>query len=468
MAQPTPEKLLQMTLERTSGGRNNAGLWLAQQLHANGYSESDAEAVMLDYVAQVRDAGSGSYTAAEARSTLRAEYKRQAKDPWGNGSGQRSGSRKDRAREQLRRAFPTAPAKQEKKEPDPDSVKGFKEQVKNLSSFANSPAEEYLEGRGIPADLARSARCRYASTWGKIGEAVVFPIIGEDGKAVAANGRSLTGKTNRTYGPKSEGVFCTPGALEADPVAIVEAPIDALSLAAAGLPAVAICGCSGLPSWLAKELARPAADTPAGHSRTVYLAFDNDKAGETAAARTGPSLPLVRTSRLRPQLKDWNEDLTKCGIGSVRDWLSEFCGRVHGADVTTAKLPAPSGTNQEIAPDPVETTSGGELAAVECDSCEEDPAGLCPDSEPVAESQGRGVLGDPAADPDPADVEALADRIKAGLAGRPLPIRIKPGEQITGVEVYALAEARSVLNKSPAISRPALERLKLLGVEVDT
>ena len=53
-----------------------------------------------------------------------------------------------------------------------------------------------------------------------------------------------------------EAVFATPGALEADTVAIVEAPIDALSLARCGLPAIATRGWDPEPTRMGPTSAR--------------------------------------------------------------------------------------------------------------------------------------------------------------------------------------------------------------------
>ena len=67
-----------------------------------------------------------------------------------------------------------------------------------------------------------------------------------------------------------------PGTLGAPTLAVWEAPIDALSLAEAGLPTIALCGVNpGIcwPDWLPK---RP-------RFRTVYFAFDTDAGGEDAA-----------------------------------------------------------------------------------------------------------------------------------------------------------------------------------------
>ena len=95
--------------------------------------------------------------------------------------------------------------------------------------------QPYLEGRCIPCELATTAGGKYASSWGKdIRGAVVFSVFGVTGEPIAAQGRAIEGSGKQTRGPLKLGAFYTPGALDADPVAICEAPIDALSFGSGG------------------------------------------------------------------------------------------------------------------------------------------------------------------------------------------------------------------------------------------
>ena len=103
----------------------------------------------------------------------------------------------------------------------------------------------------------------------------------------------------------------TPVALDAEQVVICEAPIDALSLAACGVPAVALCGTSR-PDWLAAACA----------FLRVALAFDADGAGDKAAADLAPSLRSfgATVERWRPDgVRDWKELLVRRGVGGVLD-----------------------------------------------------------------------------------------------------------------------------------------------------
>jgi DNA primase len=147
----------------------------------------------------------------------------------------------------------------------------------------------------LPVGVRFSADC-----YGR--PAVLFPLCDQAGAVVACNGRHTDGRDNpkaHSGGAKRAVVFATPGALTAAQLVLVEAPIDALSLAAVGVPAVALCGTSG-PAWLpAQAVLRP-----------VALAFDADAAGDQAAAQLRQLLASVgaTVTRWRPEgAKDWNE-----------------------------------------------------------------------------------------------------------------------------------------------------------------
>jgi hypothetical protein len=174
-----------------------------------------------------------------------------------------------------------------------------------------TPGAAYLARRGVPVDVAAAAGALYAASWcGR--PAVVFPLRDRAGAVVAADGRYVDGRDQpkaRTGGEKRLGVFATPGALAAEPVAVVEAPIDALSLAAAGMPAVALGGTSA-PDWLARAVA----------FRRVALGLDADEAGD----RAGPALAAQLGSlgavveRWRPVgAKDWNDALRAHGARAL-------------------------------------------------------------------------------------------------------------------------------------------------------
>lgn len=181
-----------------------------------------------------------------------------------------------------------------------------------VGPLRGTPGEAFLTRRGVSPELAAAAKARYTSDmYGR--PAVVFPIRNAAGDLVAVHGRHTDGRTDpkaHTCGPLGTGVFWTSEEVrQADTIAIAEAPIDALSLAAAGLPAIALCGTS-LRVWLPLPFAW----------KRVLLAFDADDAGDhaaqewTAALRYGTFCP-----RLRPEgAKDWNELLQRAGPEPIR------------------------------------------------------------------------------------------------------------------------------------------------------
>jgi 5S rRNA maturation endonuclease (ribonuclease M5) len=170
--------------------------------------------------------------------------------------------------------------------------------------------EGYLKGRGIDPGFASSCRVGAHPEWLGGGSAVLFPGYDESGTLVCAQGRFLApreGIKTRSKGFIKLGVFATPGAFvrgykaDAGPVAIVEGPIDALSLAQAGLPSIALFGAGNRQAWLRKALA----------FRKVILALDDDKAGDGAAKELQAWLNLgTKVSRMSfGGHKDANEAL---------------------------------------------------------------------------------------------------------------------------------------------------------------
>ena len=176
----------------------------------------------------------------------------------------------------------------------------------------------------MPSEVCQSAKVKWTPSW--LGRpAVVFPIYDDESALVAAQGRYTDGREDpkaRTLGSKKRGVFLTGGFWEqvrkGAPVIVTEAPIDALSLAACGFPALALCGKSGWPLWLPIKCA----------FKEVVFAFDGDTAGEEGAAKLWPVLEALgaKVRCLAPKgAKDWNEMLAGCGVHEMEQWL---CARL--------------------------------------------------------------------------------------------------------------------------------------------
>lgn len=238
-------------------------------------------------------------------------------------------NRRDFTRQQLRRKTELRPV--EASQPDADEqrkAQQLRERFEELPAIEGTPGAAYLLGRGVSLEVAQAAGVRFSRRWMPDSRdapnraACVFPIHNRKGELVAAQGRYIDNGNDtkaKTRGPKSQGVFAAAGALDVPPFILTEAPIDALSLAVAGFPAVALCGKTG-PSWLPKFY----------FGRTVFLGFDADepdansrRGGDDAAKELAPLLEMFGATckRLRPEgAKDWNEFLACFG----RDELARF------------------------------------------------------------------------------------------------------------------------------------------------
>ena len=178
----------------------------------------------------------------------------------------------------------------------------WEQQLASARELAGSDGEQYLADRSIPSGLAQSSGTLFSRKFfGR--PAVIFPVRGHEGAVVAVHGRYTDhGEPRmRTSGPKQQGTFSVGERIKGGPIAVAEAPIDALSLAVLGIPALATCGTSW-PEWLPSALV----------GAQVYLAFDADGPGDAAAMELGRTLGDVGAEwkRLRPVgVKDWNEAL---------------------------------------------------------------------------------------------------------------------------------------------------------------
>ncbi len=215
-----------------------------------------------------------------------------------------------------------------------EPAKDWRSNLRGLQPLEDTPGAAYLDGRGVPLETAILAGVRFSRDWfGR--PSVVFPIRGRDGELVAAQGRRIEatpkGTPNAlTTGPKSRGAFVAPAIANGriwqpfEPngpgVILCEAPIDALSLAACGFPALALCGINGEattgPAWLRLACGL----------KLVFPAFDADDAGDDAARAISDFLSTygAKCVRLRPAgAKDWNEALQASGRAILGDWIAE-------------------------------------------------------------------------------------------------------------------------------------------------
>lgn len=258
-------------------------------------------------------------------------------------------------------------------EPEPNSPpkKLFQWAIDGLAPIIGTAGAEYLERRGIPAGAAAASKVKFSPRFlgafadflaGKgespgfqIEPAVVFPLYSADGsRLMGVQARSIMSSQKLTINAKEgagRGIFATPGAWDGTPT-ITEAPIDALSLAVAGTPAIATNGTAAPPTLIESIFCRP-----------VVLAQDADepdargvRAGDVAAIKLAELLAPRGglCSRLRPPegFKDWNAALVSMGAENLRRWLA-------GSPPIANEKPAPE---QPISCDLVYDSSMGELS----------------------------------------------------------------------------------------------------------
>jgi hypothetical protein len=254
------------------------------------------------------------------------EYWSKKADPIGNFRQRQRASIKEKFSLNHRVESRTDPSAGSKLERLRDRYEEFK------AMFIGSPAEEYLVGRGISKSVAIESGCGYAAAWQHwensscglklIGtdRRVIFPVYDQQGELVAISARAIDsnyiGPKAITRGRKSLGVFTTKGGLEAGRVLITEAPIDALSLAMAGYPAIAMIGTSWA-DWLPRHCA----------FRNVAIATDADEAGDEAAIKLTQELKKwgSRYQRLKPEkAKDWNEALMLLGEQGLKQEVNKM------------------------------------------------------------------------------------------------------------------------------------------------
>ena len=188
-------------------------------------------------------------------------------------------------------------------------------------------AVRYLKERGVTFEIAHDSDVCFVSDWH--GRATLaFPFKSPDGEVVALAGRALSngGVDKPASGPKKTGAFfaaalgfkALANALPA--IILCEAPFDALSLAMAGYPSLALGG-TAAPSWLYQQCA----------FRHILLAFDADVAGDTAAEKIGVTLASFGATcqRLRPQgAKDWNELLQNAGSEAIEEAVAPIYSKM--------------------------------------------------------------------------------------------------------------------------------------------
>lgn len=466
-------RLLQWALERAAArGRNNAGFDLACQVrdrwHAAGISEEDARSAALDLLNDFRlsagPAPGAPYTGRDAAASVRQAFRRPARE-----SGRGNAGARIRRPGWLKEPPPA----------DPDSPQALARIEKGLRPLPED-ARAYLAGRGIDPELAISCGVRFhPDIDGQ--PCVCFPLRDRAGLR-AYGARAIHGTAKRAIGAHGSAVFFTSERI-GETLAIAEAPIDALTLAQAGLPCIALWGTS-YPAWLPAAL----------RFRTVYIATDADPAGDTAAAQLTAALQAYGATvrRLRPEGgKDWNEALQSCGRAALAECLRTATKQAEPAPPPSRRTGKKPGT----APQPGGRLKTAAQAARTTHAAppdvSEDPPDLLPGEAEINAALAAGLItqevaeaalsdlfaghGKPAPaptpprsayadrqpDPDAAAVEELRLRILSALENTRA---LRSGETVTDPERYAAREAADALNPYPALAIGARARLAALGI----
>ncbi|HEX2951376.1 MAG TPA: toprim domain-containing protein [Armatimonadota bacterium] len=183
-----------------------------------------------------------------------------------------------------------------------------------LQPLHDTSGAEYLQSRGLSIELAMKAEVKYHPAWFGCKPAVVFPIRDQNRILVAAHGRYISDTPSsprmRSAGSIKQGVFQTTNAFTGQILCVTEAPIDALTLMASGLPAVATCGAKNFPSWF----------PVACKNKRILIAYDPDQAGEDGAQMLYHALrdQHISPERFTPNQGDWNDNLQKYGLNALK------------------------------------------------------------------------------------------------------------------------------------------------------
>lgn len=130
--------------------------------------------------------------------------------------------------------------------------------------------------------LRRSAVDAYGVRWDRERKCWVLPIRDQQGALMGAQFRQQGSFFNDPAGmARNAYIFGLSQMKDQDYVTVVESPLDAVRLYGLGIPAVSTLG-----AWVSDQQAR----LLARNFTRVYLAFDNDKAGQEANTRLFPQL----------------------------------------------------------------------------------------------------------------------------------------------------------------------------------
>ena len=171
-------------------------------------------------------------------------------------------------------------------------------------------ATAYLQSRGINTDLIKG---QYGQ--GSVDGFYTFSVKPSWSKDKAWHrciGRQSKGKVKWDTGAKyaGEAYITDQDVLQADEIWIEEGPINLWSLQQVGFRSAATMGTGNIPTDFYTSLLR---------DKTIVLAFDSDRAGETAIHKNKEKLLELGFSKIQvaipPEGKDWNDLLLEGTLG---------------------------------------------------------------------------------------------------------------------------------------------------------
>ncbi|MHB9133644.1 MAG: toprim domain-containing protein [Armatimonadota bacterium] len=220
----------------------------------------------------------------------------------------------------------------------------YEQCLNELVFLPGTPGEAYLATHGIDIRIACDAFVQYHPEFGMIGrESLLFPLVGPmHGAGVGRYALHIDGiPVDTWYHADDEigcqswdlpagGIFLTVNALGTGRVVIVQRPLDALSLAMCGVPALATCGYEDRLNWLPERLQG---------AKIIYLAYDDTREGNRLAwslckrlKSTGARIHRLKSTRWGG---DWNAALVTHGPQILREALRRVMVPKHRQTAST-------------------------------------------------------------------------------------------------------------------------------------
>jgi hypothetical protein len=259
-------------------------------------------------------------------------------------------------------------------------------------AYEGSPAQEYIESRGIGARTAAAHRIGYVSPdalvegWERFAGRICIPYLNVNKEPVWAKFRAnpLVREFKAKYAQQEGGrgrLFNLPALNHpGDLICLAEGELDVMTLTALGIPAVGVPGSKHWRAYMKRCLD--------GYGRVV-LFYDDDEngAGKALVAAVKASIPDVIALAAPGGYNDLNDAYTN-GFG---DAIRRLAYGEEEREYDRSRLAAPAGVADAGIPDPERADETPEPAG------DPEPAGSGDELEGPAEAADR---PDPYTDPD--------------------------------------------------------------------